>query len=343
MSESIRVRPARGVEVPMLSKLIRGRLPDMMGGVKKPSMADIETHLRGLILDEALILATRGRHLAGLIAVGLDRAQILACYLDPKVAGPDTTARLFEAAEQLALSFGMRTLHCEAKAKVSGFVGKLGYQPADREPAGRDTVVLGKNLLDIATADQRRLLVLQDELGIPEDYGVKHRLRLTPVVERLVSVGADIFGRDQRLQREAAEAWRFMRTGASQHGIELQLVSAYRAVNYQASIVRRKIEAGEPIGEILKTSAAPGYSEHHTGRAIDISTPGSRPLQAEFGDTPAYRWLKANAGTYGFHESYPMGNRHGIEWEPWHWCYRRQAASERKETPQFAVVSSTGR
>lgn len=73
--------------------------------------------------------------------------------------------------------------------------------------------------------------------------------------------------------------------------------------------------------DILRVNAAPGFSEHHTGRAIDIGTVDSPVLEEEFENTSAYRWLQANAQRFGFQLSYPRGNAAGIIFEPWHWCY----------------------
>ncbi len=73
--------------------------------------------------------------------------------------------------------------------------------------------------------------------------------------------------------------------------------------------------------EILSVSAAPGYSEHHTGRAVDLTTPGTRPLEEDFEATPAFEWLTGTAEDFGFRMSYPRNNRHGIAYEPWHWMW----------------------
>ena len=68
--------------------------------------------------------------------------------------------------------------------------------------------------------------------------------------------------------------------------------------------------------------AAPGHSEHHTGRAVDIATPGSRPLTEEFEDTDAFRWLTSRAVEFGFSLTYPRDNPWGIAYEPWHWSLK---------------------
>lgn len=165
------------------------------------------------------------------------------------------------------------------------------------------------------------LRALHAELGIPACYARNHRLALQPEATELVGVGLDIFKREQKLSANTAVAWEALRTAAASDGIELQLVSGFRSIEYQASILRRKLSKGIPILEILRSGAAPGYSEHHTGRAVDVTTPGSEPLEELFERTPAYTWLRREAVKFGFRMSYPRGNPHGVVYEPWHWLH----------------------
>jgi LAS superfamily LD-carboxypeptidase LdcB len=321
MNNGIRIRPARNAELPTLARLIENQLPDMMAGKKRP--ANIEEHLASLVPDRSLVLATRGNRLAGLTAIDLDHARILACYLDPETASPETPRELFKAIEQLALSFGIRKLECQVKKQVSGFIRALGYEP-EPDDGDNKTPIMTKSLLDEADPELIALIKLQDELGIPADYGVRHRMQLQTEAKTLVPVGRDIFNRDQRLVPAAATAWTRLQTAAAGHSIELKLVSAFRGVTYQANLFRRKLEEGQSMERILTVSAPPGFSEHHSGQAIDVTTTGIKPLEPEFGETKAYRWLRSNAGIYGFRETYPRDNRHGIDWEPWHWRYHHR-------------------
>jgi D-alanyl-D-alanine carboxypeptidase len=169
---------------------------------------------------------------------------------------------------------------------------------------------------------ERQVRAMLEELGVPASYACDPYLPVCPEAAELVSVGPDMFGREQRLAPRAADAWAAMRDAAARDGIVLDLVSAYRTVEYQRGIIERKLAAGIPMDEILRVSAAPGYSEHHTGCAIDITTPGSEPLQEEFEHTDAFRWLVRNAERFGFAMSYPRGNAYGIIYEPWHWALR---------------------
>jgi D-alanyl-D-alanine carboxypeptidase len=160
-----------------------------------------------------------------------------------------------------------------------------------------------------------------DELSIPSDYGKRRGLPLQVEATGLVSIGASPEGRDIQLERRAAGAWVRMTQAASADGITLAAYSGFRSIARQAEIIRGKLSAGESIEAILRVVAAPGYSEHHTGRAVDIGAPGAEPLTEDFALTPAFRWLEANAGTFGFRMSFRRGNPFGIAYEPWHWCY----------------------
>ena len=162
---------------------------------------------------------------------------------------------------------------------------------------------------------------LHEELGIPEDYGLDDARPAFAEAEVLVDVGPNIVGRMQRLAPEAAMAWAAMRAAAAADGIALLLVSGFRSIDYQARLFRKKINAGQSLGEILAVNAAPGFSEHHTGRAVDVATPGSRPLTEEFEHSDAFEWLSGHAGQFGFVMSYPRDNEAGFVFEPWHWAF----------------------
>lgn len=159
-------------------------------------------------------------------------------------------------------------------------------------------------------------------LGIPADYGRINRLPLQAEACQLKSIGNDIYKRGQEMLPEAADAWLAMHRYATEQGIELQPVSAFRSVEYQVEIIRRKLDKGLKINNILKVSAAPGYSEHHSGRALDITTPGYAVLEEEFEQSQAFDWLCEHARDFGFSMSFPRGNPHGVAYEPWHWAWQ---------------------
>ena len=165
---------------------------------------------------------------------------------------------------------------------------------------------------------ERRIQEILTELGAP----ARANSHLFVEATELVSVGLDVQGREQRLTPGAAAAWNEMRAAAEKDGEILQLVSAFRSVDYQKGIIQRKLAAGQSWEQILRVSALPGFSEHHTGRTIDVTTPGSKALEEEFENTTAFRWLQRRAGEFGFTMTYPRGNRFGIAYEPWHWTFK---------------------
>lgn len=163
-------------------------------------------------------------------------------------------------------------------------------------------------------------LQLHRELGIPAGYGQVRGLPSYAEAADLVEVGPNLVGRMQRLTPEAAARWHEMVAAAAEDGIRLLIVSGFRGHEYQAELIRKKLAAGQSIGEILAVNAAPGFSQHHTGRAVDIATPGSRPLTEEFEQSDAYRWLARRAVEFGFTLTYPRDNPWGFVHEPWHWA-----------------------
>jgi D-alanyl-D-alanine carboxypeptidase len=178
----------------------------------------------------------------------------------------------------------------------------------------------------LGIAARRRAMAAAAALGVPADYGRARGLRPQREPSRLQSIGLDTQQRPAWLRPRAAAAFARMRVAATRTGIELQVVSAWRSSEYQLGILRRKCERGLAMDAILEVSAAPGYSEHHSGRALDLGTPGFPALEEAFEQSPAFVWLQTNARRFGFALSYPRNNRHGIAYEPWHWCWHARLA-----------------
>jgi zinc D-Ala-D-Ala carboxypeptidase len=156
-------------------------------------------------------------------------------------------------------------------------------------------------------------------LGIPIDYGQNPRRPAYAEAEALENVEVNIVGRMQKLTPATARAWRAMKQAASADSVDLLLVSGFRSVRYQIELIRKKLASGQHIDAILAVNAAPGFSEHHTGRAVDIATPGSRPLTDEFDCSTAFEWLRSHAEQFGFSMPYGRDNPYGFAYEPWHW------------------------
>lgn len=127
-----------------------------------------------------------------------------------------------------------------------------------------------------------------------------------------------------KLRKSAAQAYREMEAAARRSGIVLTPISGFRTLTDQDYLFfGKKAERGQVATERAKVSAPPGYSEHHTGYAIDMGD-GNVPathLSETFENTAASKWLKANAAFHSFELSFPKGNKQGVTYEPWHWRY----------------------
>ncbi len=174
-------------------------------------------------------------------------------------------------------------------------------------------------MMELDTAYPARIRRILGELGIPEDYGARRQLELQPEETDLETARVLTDGRHLRLSRTVLPAWQGLAAAAASDGISLLLISGFRDVDHQRAIIEGKRARGIPLDEILRVNAAPGYSEHHTGRAVDIGTPGCPPLTEAFEQTQAFQWLSRHAAGFGFRLSYPRGHPHGFIYEPWHW------------------------
>ncbi len=114
-------------------------------------------------------------------------------------------------------------------------------------------------------------------------------------------------------------------SAASAAGAPIQVRSAYRSYATQATTFKYWVSvAGKAAA--LTSSARPGHSEHQLGTAIDFTTKGGKaPWEyRDWATTPSGAWMRDNAWTYGFVNSYPKGSspsRTCYIYEPWHYRY----------------------
>jgi D-alanyl-D-alanine carboxypeptidase len=127
-----------------------------------------------------------------------------------------------------------------------------------------------------------------------------------------------------RLRNAAAAKFKEMVNAARASGVNLVPLSGYRTVQEQEYLFFEiKAQRNQDASKRAEVSAPPGYSEHHTGYAIDIGD-GRAPatnLSQSFENTAAFQWLQQNAARYDFELSFPRNNPQGISYEPWHWRF----------------------
>ncbi|MGH9812022.1 MAG: M15 family metallopeptidase [Candidatus Acidiferrales bacterium] len=161
----------------------------------------------------------------------------------------------------------------------------------------------------------------------PQHYG--HRAYDEARAEELKPAGKyRDTGRVVQLAAPAAAAFKAMQKAAASDGVKLVPISGFRARDYQAGLFRRAVRRHGSEERAARWVAPPGYSEHHTGLALDIGDEARRECDVElcFEKTPAHTWLQKNAARFGFELSFP-GRESGPAFEPWHWRYIGDDAS----------------
>lgn len=159
---------------------------------------------------------------------------------------------------------------------------------------------------------------------------VNKRRPLNPITYRPKAVVPSFYGisglnpNSLRLAKPAAVALAQMAKALyKETGSSLILASGYRSFSTQTVIHKQKVaQLGLIAGENL--AARPGYSEHQTGLAADLSALGQGcSIRVCFANTVAGKWLANNAYEYGFILRYPKGRTAvtGYQFEPWHFRY----------------------
>lgn len=127
-----------------------------------------------------------------------------------------------------------------------------------------------------------------------------------------------------KLRSLAAQEFQAMVRAARANGVILVPISGFRSIQEQQHVYFDiQAQRGQTVTKRAEVSAPPGYSEHHTGYAVDIgdgATPATN-LNPNFDKTRAFQWLSANAARFHFEMSFPKDNAQGVSYEPWHWRF----------------------
>ena len=132
---------------------------------------------------------------------------------------------------------------------------------------------------------------------------------------------------------ETVAAFNKMHQSAANAGFNLVISSAYRTIDRQITLFENAgglqfedyhcpTYGAQSIVQLPLRVAPPGFSEHHTGRALDLVCPNGTLLDRN-GPTDMGRWVAQNAYRYGFIVRYKPDNIHitGYISEPWHITY----------------------
>lgn len=126
-----------------------------------------------------------------------------------------------------------------------------------------------------------------------------------------------------QMRQVTADALTKLFAAAAADGAPMMVSSGYRPYTYQVTLYNGYVKTqGQAVADTQ--SARPGYSEHQTGLAVDVE-PKDQTCDVDecFADTPAGKWVAANAYKYGFVIRYPKGDDAitGYTYEPWHLRY----------------------
>ncbi len=174
----------------------------------------------------------------------------------------------------------------------------------------KETVKVEKNTVESA-------VLVNKENKLPQDY------QTDDLVYPSIPFTFEEKIEKRMLKTVAASAIERLFTAASNEGLGLAGVSAYRSHATQESLFNYYVDR-DGLEAALSYCAVPGTSEHETGLAIDVTaSDGSCAAEDCFGDTKEAAWLAQHAAEYGFIIRYPEGKEDitGYKYEPWHLRY----------------------
>lgn len=192
------------------------------------------------------------------------------------------------------------------------------------ETASETTVVTTETTAEEDNVDidnQWAMFLVNNENPLPDNYD-------SMIKTKLVHTSWREYYMDDRM----ADYMINMIAAAAKDGINLEVVSAYRTIEYQQqnfdNSVQQRMDNGmtydEAYADTAKEVAFPGKSEHNAGLSADIMSDEYTSMDDDgFKNTKAYEWLSQHAAEYGFILRYPEGKESetGIIYEPWHYRF----------------------
>ena len=189
-----------------------------------------------------------------------------------------------------------------------------------------------QSLASFASDQRTNALVSSNATVPPKEYSA-YALPQLPTTVKKGYIRGDSF--DVKLckigpfemEEYTAYDWLMLSYAAATQGIRLSISSAWRSYEFQAALYKERVNPDKSLtaaGLKLGRAAPPGWSNHQSGRTLDIDV-GLRYGEYEKGHTtPAFEWMKKNAPSFGF--SWDEGSKITPYVEPWHWNHTDQYA-----------------
>lgn len=202
-----------------------------------------------------------------------------------------------------------------ATAIATAAFGLISPSPANAPMWGHTLAAESQHIQDKSPGFDYMVLV-NKESKLPDDYEAR-----VPLITVKNSMGKEF-----QIEKETYAHFVKLRDALLKEGIQIELDSVYRSVARQWEIVH---EFTEKYGEdyVKKYVAVPGYSEHHTGLAVDICLVVNGNVIDDNDEMIAEREIFAKVHAllpeYGFILRYPEGKDAitGYAYEPWHFRY----------------------
>lgn len=163
-------------------------------------------------------------------------------------------------------------------------------------------------------ADFGRLLLINGENALPDDYDTKVR-------EYLVEIDPQYRNNNYvtQIHKDVYPYITAMVAAAQADGVDLRVWSPFRSYAIQNDLFQKQVNrVGGDEEKAATVVARPGTSEHNTGLCADFNMASDT-----FESTPMYTWMCENAENYGFILRYPKDKQHitGVIYESWHWRF----------------------
>ncbi len=138
--------------------------------------------------------------------------------------------------------------------------------------------------------------------------------------DNLVTVDAE-HGYPNKIRADVYEEFKKMYEEAKKDNVKIFIASPYRSYSDQNVLYTYYVNTdGKKNADTY--SARPGFSEHHTGLAMDLIPEYGLDLDT-FENSDGFKWMQENAYKFGFILRYPKDKEYitGYIYEPWHYRY----------------------
>ena len=198
---------------------------------------------------------------------------------------------------------------------ASGVIAFLKINERNKQESN-NTVASTNNQTDEKRNGIDYLVLVNKQNKLPDDW--EENVQLVDAT--------DAWGGTIKVEKEAYEKYKELKSELEKEGVYIELDSCYRSVAAQQELWDRwTVEKG--IDYVKQYVAVPGYSEHHTGLALDICIRVNGELIDEnedmIADRETFAKIHAKLADYGFILRYLEGKDDitGYSYEPWHLRY----------------------